>query len=84
MPRYAMYQMYYAQYCESAKGYGLDSDGPACVDAIEAYFVCLSKTNCADLAQGPEVACPAEVAAIEAACPNLSGGGGETSGGSSG
>ena len=82
VPRYARYQVYLAQYCESYKAYGLTEDGPACADAIEAYFACLSTIDCAAIAM--DDGCPAEAAAIEAACPNLIGDDEETSGSSSG
>lgn len=77
IPREARYQVYLAQYCESLKGFGLAEDGPACADAIEAYFVCMSTIDCADL--GMEEPCPAQVAAVNAACPTLNDDGEETS-----
>lgn len=77
VPRYAMYQVYLAQYCESYKGSGLEQDGLACQDAIEAYFACMSTIDCAEIAMGNP--CPAQAAAIDPACPNLVGDGDETS-----
>ncbi|MBA3550512.1 MAG: hypothetical protein H0T76_28895 [Nannocystis sp.] len=68
-PRYAMYQESFAQYCEYYKSYGFQVDGQACVNALEAYFVCLSAVDCAEIEN--ETACAKESSAVENDCPNL-------------
>lgn len=72
-PRYAAYETLYAQQCELYKDYGLRGDGQPCLDALEAYYVCISMAECAAVDS-----CASEWMASVAACPNLLGGGGET------
>ena len=72
-PRYAAYETLYAQQCELYKDYGLRGDGQPCLDALEAYYVCISTAECAAVDS-----CASEWMASVAACPNLLGGDGET------
>lgn len=72
-PRYAAYETLYAQQCELYKDYGLRGDGQPCLDALEAYYVCISMAECAAVDS-----CASEWMASVAACPNLLGGDGET------
>lgn len=67
MPGYAGYRTYVAQYCELYKNYGLRLDGQACLDAFEAYYVCSSMVDCAELGEG----CATQMMAAEVACPNV-------------
>lgn len=67
-PDYAQYRTYIAQYCEYYKMLGMRMDGQGCADAFEAYYVCLTNTDCNDFMEGT---CEAESTAIEAACPSL-------------
>jgi hypothetical protein len=69
-PMYAQYRTYLAQYCEYYKMSGLRADGQACQDAFEAFYVCLTNTECADFMEGP---CATENDAIGTACPSLGG-----------
>lgn len=73
IPRYAGYQDYIAGGCESYKAYALRADGQACVDALEAMYVCLSKVDCAEFMDPgmPPPSCANEIAAIDIACPSL-------------
>ena len=67
-PGYAGYRTYIAQYCEYYKSIGLRADGQACADAFEAYYVCATKLDCADILEG---GCLEESMAANAACPSL-------------
>ncbi|MBK9752367.1 MAG: hypothetical protein IPO88_02465 [Nannocystis sp.] len=88
-PRYEQYFKYYAYYCQYIKMYAARTDGQACVDALEAQFVCLTKVACGDFMKDPPP-CAAEIAAVDPACPSLvetgtsSGGSSDGGGGSSG
>lgn len=81
-PRYEQYFKYYAYYCQYIKMYAAGTDGQACVDALEAQFVCLTKVPCGEFMKDPPP-CAAEIAAVDPACPTLAEGG-TSSGGSSG
>jgi len=75
LPRYAAYQDDIARGCEYNKAYALRTDGQACMDAMDAMYVCLSKVDCAEF-MDPEIpppSCANEIAAIEMACPNSGG-----------
>ena len=83
-PMYSGYQDYLAQYCELYKSDGLRTDGQACADAFDAYYVCLSKVDCAEFIQGRPGPCPAEAMALFEACPSFNEPGETTTDGGSG
>ncbi|HEY0138790.1 MAG TPA: hypothetical protein VGB85_32115 [Nannocystis sp.] len=58
-------------YCQLYKKYGFEADGKPCEDAFDALYVCLSNTDCAELANQDFGACEAEGAAISTACPTF-------------
>jgi hypothetical protein len=65
-PRYDDDSAHFELYCEGLISYGTMHDGPACGQAIEDYFACLSQADCDPLfAQ-----CPEEREAYLDACPN--------------
>ncbi len=65
----------FIDYCEDYLAYGA-KDGQDCVDAMEAYYSCISSLDCNEL----ETGCKAESVAIDTNCPSL-GGSTSTSGG---
>jgi hypothetical protein len=71
IPRYADYQEYIAQNCEYTKMYAR-TDGADCLQAIDAFYVCISMVDCAELMKEEPTACPKEQAVAEMACPSLS------------
>jgi hypothetical protein len=74
-PRYRDYGSYAGYACDQYIMYGMQADGQACADAIEAMFACFSTVAC-DV--GPE-GCAEQEMAIEAACPSFDQGETETS-----
>lgn len=75
IPRNARYEDYIAQQCQTYKGYGFRADGQPCLDAFEAFYVCITNTDCAVL-DSPDT-CLTEDMQIMEKCPTL-GGSGET------
>jgi hypothetical protein len=69
IPRLAEYAEYLAQDCEYSKMSGM-VDGPDCVEAMDAFFVCLTMADCADLKENTG-ACQKEQDAMDAACPGF-------------
>ena len=69
IPRLSEYAEYLAQDCEYSKMSGM-VDGPACVEAMDAFFVCLTMADCADL-KGSINVCQKEQDAMDAACPGF-------------
>lgn len=67
MPGYR-YNPEAAAYCDLFLNYGMQVDGPACADAIEAVFACINAAPCDAT---PEENCPDQIAAAGAACPTL-------------
>jgi hypothetical protein len=65
-PDYAMYAAEIIADCESYIAFGMMTDGPACADAFESFYACLSMLAC-DAPDG------CDDAQIGAACPNLPG-----------
>ncbi len=52
----------------------LRTDGQPCGDALDAYYVCISELDCAELVKGePPSGCQAETAAVMAACHGYGG-----------
>jgi hypothetical protein len=71
LPRYAEFEAYYAMYCANQKVKGLMLDGDACLQALEAYTVCIGTADCAAFDPEGEGACKDAYMASLAACPNL-------------
>lgn len=71
LPRYAGAEQYYAMYCAASKIKGLMLDGDACLQALEAYIVCIGTADCAEFDPEGEGACKNASLASVAACPNL-------------
>ena len=76
-PGQGIYGDVLARNCESLKAYGA-ADGPACIEALDAFFVCFTNLDCAELVN--QEGCGEEEQAALAACPSI---GGETTGGGS-
>jgi len=73
-PRDAMYETSIAQNCEVYKSTALRTDGQPCADGLDAYYVCISGLDCAELVKGePPSGCQAEIVAVMAACPGYDG-----------
>ncbi len=68
-PQYEYYRPYIGDGCEYYKNFGLENDGQACHDAMDALFVCLSELPCEELTS--EEACSEEFAAAEELCPTV-------------
>jgi hypothetical protein len=66
-PRYAEYASYAGYSCDQYIMYGMQADGQACADAIEALFVCFNASPC----EPPEDACAQQDTAVTMACPNF-------------
>jgi hypothetical protein len=65
-PTYAMYAAEIAADCDYYIAFGMMTDGPACAEAFEAFYACLSTLACDD-----EQGC--DDAQIGVACPSLPG-----------
>ncbi len=78
-PRDGVYADVLANNCEYLKSYGM-VDGQACVDALDAFFVCLTMTDCAEIMSEDSTACMQEDTNLLTACPTLTGGDTDTGG----
>ena len=67
-PRYASYLQKAIDYCENTK-FAATKDGPACLEALDAVFVCLSNIDCAEI-ENPDN-CTPERDAVTTACPSI-------------
>jgi hypothetical protein len=69
VPRDAAYANYLALDCEFIKMSGM-IDGPACVKALDAFYVCVSMADCAEF-QGDSFPCGKEEDDAVEVCPSL-------------
>jgi hypothetical protein len=69
MPAYSTYAEEIRSECLSYFMDGLMADGPACVEALSALFICFNALPCDS---NTEEICAAEEDAVSAACPSFS------------
>lgn len=59
------------EYCEYSIGMGGRADGPACAQAFEAFFACVSQLDCGSIEMS--TGCEGEDMGVTRSCPSLGG-----------